>query len=110
MPVPLLQVLYAGEPMIEILEDGTHRTVSSGVNQARIQGSKLDVVNHFPEVLSQLQQLVKCGNINPYRDAVRGDPEAVLKEIPRQYRNGMRAKEIANVLKAVNTIAKRSEQ
>lgn len=107
MPKPLLQVLYAGEPMIEILEDGTHRTVSAGVNLARINGSKLDVVNRIQPLLDDLRQQVQCGNMNPYRDVLRGDPESILKEIPRQYRNGMRAKEVANVLQAVNNIANR---
>lgn len=110
MSEPLLTVLYAGEPMLEVLEDGTHRTVSAGVNQARIKGNLLDVVNKLGATLVELRQQVKCATINPYRDAVLLDAAQVMKEIPRPKRGALRVKDVGTVLAALHNIAKRSTQ
>jgi hypothetical protein len=96
--------------MVEVLDDGTHRTVSAGVNQARIAGNRIDVVNKIGPMLLDLRQQVQCGTINPYRDAVMLAGEVVLKEIPNAARAGMRPKDVGAVLNAVHTIAKRSIQ
>jgi len=103
-------VLYAGEPMLEVLEDGSHRTVSAGVNQARISGMLLDVTNKLGPLLVELREQVECGTINPYRDAVLMDSAVVMKEISRRDRGGMRVKDVAAVMNALLTIAKRSTQ
>jgi hypothetical protein len=110
MSEPLLTVLFDGEPMLEVLDDGTHRTVSAGVNQARINGSKLDVVNKLGKELVDLRQQLKCATINPYRDAALLKPAEVMKEIPRKHRGALRAAEVEAVLTAIHTIAKRSIQ
>jgi hypothetical protein len=106
----ILTVLYDGMPMVEALDDGSHRTVSAGINRARIAGECFDVINKLGPLLSDLRQQVKCGTINPYRDAVLLDGEAVLKEIPREARAGMRPKDIGAVLNAIHAIAKRNTQ
>lgn len=108
MTEPLLTVLYAGEPMLEVLEDGSHRTVSAGVNQARIKGNLLDVVNKLGTTLVELRQQVKAGSVNPYRTALLDDA-AVWKEIPHAHRGAIRKPEMRRVLAAVMAIAKRSE-
>jgi len=96
--------------MLEVLEDGTHRTVSAGVNQARISGSLLDVTNKLGPLLTDLRQQLKCATINPYRDAVLIEAAAVMKEIPRTERGALRVKDIGTVLNALNNIAKRATQ
>jgi len=96
--------------MIEALDDGTWRTVSAGVNNARINGSLLDVSNPGGSKIRDLMQKVRCGTINPYRDAVMMNAQDVLKEIPRKQRGAMRVGEVGAVLAALHTIAKRSEQ
>ncbi len=110
MTEPLLTVLYDGEPMLEVLDDGTHRTVSAGVNKARISGTHLDVVNKLGTTLVDLRQQVKCATINPYRDAVLSKAADVMKEIPRRQRGALRVPEVEAVMTAINEIAKRSIQ
>ena len=110
MSDPLLTVLYDGEPMLEVMEDGTHRTVSAGVNQARINGTRLDVVNKLGTTLVDLRQQLKCATINPYRDAILGRADEVMKAIPRKLRGAMRMPEITAVMDAIHSIAKRSTQ
>lgn len=110
MSDPLLTVLYDGEPMLEVLDDGTHRTVSVGVNKARIAGTSLDVVNRLGTTLTDLRQQLKCAIINPYRDAVLGKAADVMKEIPRKTRGALRLPEVEAVMTAINEIAKRSIQ
>lgn len=107
---PVLTVLYDGEPMVEVLEDGTHRTVSAGINLSRINGARLDVVNKVGPTLVAMRQQLKCATINPYRDAILGKADAVMKAIPRKERGAMRLNEVAAVMNALHTIAKRSEQ
>jgi hypothetical protein len=107
---PLLTVLYDGEPMLEVLEDGSYRTVSAGVNKARVSGTHLDVVNRLGTTLTDLRQQLKCATINPYRDAVLLDTKAVMAEIPRPERGALRLKDIGTVLTALHTIAKRRTQ
>lgn len=110
MSEPLLTILYDGEPMLEVLEDGTHRTVSAGVNKARIAGTSLDVVNRLGTTLTDLRQQVKCATINPYRSVVLGKADDVMKAIPRKGRGALRLPEVAAVMEAINSIAKRSIQ
>lgn len=110
MSEPLIAVLYDGEPMFKVMEDGTHRTVSAGVNKARISGGMLDVINKIGPILVDLRQQAKCGMINPYRDAILMDSAVVMKEISRRDRGGMRVKDVAAVMNALLTIAKRSTQ
>ncbi len=110
MTEPLLTVLYAGEPMIEVLEDGSHRTVSAGVNQARINGAKLDVVNKLGQTLVELRQQVKCATTNPFRDAILMPAADVMKQVPRTSRGALRLKEVTAVMNTLHNIAKRSIQ
>lgn len=109
MPDVIVTVLYDGEPMVEVLSDGTHRTVSAGVNQARIKGGSLDVATKIGPILDDLQKKVRTGMINPYRDACLSTMN-VWKAIPRLKRGALRVKEVSAVLDAVVRIAKRSEQ
>lgn len=106
----LVTVLFDGEPMLEILDDGNYRTVSAGVNRARIAGSKLDVVNRLGTTLTELRQQLKCATINPYRDAMLLDAKTVMAEIPRPKRGALRVKDVGKVLIALHNIAKRSTQ
>jgi hypothetical protein len=112
MPTPevVAAVLYDGQPMVEILDDGTHRTVSAGVNQARLKGASIDVVNRIGPMLVELRQQVRCGTINPYRDAVLMMAADVLKSIPREDRGALRVKDVETVLTVLHKIAKRTEQ
>jgi hypothetical protein len=105
----IVTVLFDGKPLVEVLSDGTHRTVSAGVNEARIKGSALDVSTKIGPLLAGLQKQVKCGMINPYRDACLSTMD-VWKAIPRLRRGALRVKEVSAVLDAVVRIAKRSEQ
>lgn len=107
---PVVTVLYDGEPLVEILDDGTHRTVSAGVNQARISGNRIDVVNKLGPMLVDMRQQLKCATINPYRDAILSEAKAVMGEIPREDRAGLSLKDVATVLNVLHKIAKRTEQ
>ncbi len=105
----IVTVLFDGKPMVEVLTDGTHRTVSAGVNEARINGIRLDVATKIGPMLADLQKKVRTGMINPYRDACLSTMD-VWKAIPRLRRGALRVKEVSAVLDAVVRIAKRSEQ
>jgi hypothetical protein len=107
---PLLTVLYDGEPMLEVYENGSYGLVSAGVNKARIAGGNLDVVNKLGSILVDLRQQAKCGMINPYRDAILMDADKVMQEISRRDRGGMRVKDVGAVMNALLTIAKRGTQ
>jgi hypothetical protein len=106
----LITVLYDGKPLIEVMDDGSHKTKMAGINASRIAGHLLDVENVIGQRLELSKQLVMCATINPYKAAMLSTAKTVMDEIPREDRNGLSLKDILTVMNALTRIAKRSEQ
>jgi hypothetical protein len=108
---PILTVLYAGQPMVEVLSDGKYRTVSAGVNQARLNGSLLDVDSTKLQLALVLgERNAKLAGLNPYADALRQSGKDVLHLIPLAKRRGMQARDVATVMETIVTIANKEIQ
>jgi hypothetical protein len=107
----ILTVLYAGAPLIEVLNDGKYRTVSAGVNQARLNGSLLDVDSTALQVkLVVGEHNAKLAGLNPYGNALRQSGKDVLHLIPLAKRRGMQARDVATVMETIVTIANKEIQ
>lgn len=107
----ILTVLYAGSPLIEVLADGKYRTVSAGVNMARIKGELLDVESTALQLkLVVGERNAKLAGLNPYGNALRQSGKDVLHLIPLAKRRGMQARDVATVMETIVTIANKEIQ
>jgi hypothetical protein len=108
---PILTVLYAGQPLLELMGDGKYRTVSAGVNQARINGSLLDVDSTALQLkLVVGERSAKLAGLNPYGSALRQKAKDVLNLIPLAKRRGMQARDVATVMETIVQMAQKDIQ
>jgi hypothetical protein len=106
----LATVLYAGKPLVEIMDDGTFKTKLAGVHASRIGAEYLDVENKIGARLQEARQLIQVAQVNPYRDVLQSTWKTVMDEIPREDRNGLSIRDVGTVMNALNRIAKRDTQ
>lgn len=104
----VIEILYDGEIIVSVgtKEFVVHRTA---VEKARINGKLIDVTNIIGKRINDLEALVRCGSINPYKEALCSGEE-VYKAIAQKDRRGMNRKDISTVLDAVMAVAVRSVQ
>lgn len=105
----VVTVLYNGEPLVEVDSNGQHVIHASTVGHMRVNGGLIDVSNKLPSRLQVLNEQVRAGSVNPFRDALmKGEP--VYQEIPQRQRRGMTRRDISTVMDAIMRIATRGVQ
>jgi hypothetical protein len=102
---PLLTVLLGGEPLISFDRYGRH-TYGAAAKRLR---EPLDVGNRLGTEVERLEQLVACGSVNPYRDALI-DSKRVHAAIPKELRAAIRVKDVSYVMDAIAKLAKEKTQ
>ena len=104
----LVTIWYDGEAIVSVSETD-HIIHKGGVEKMRLKGSLLDVGNGLKDRLKTLNEQVKCGSVNPYRDALNS-VEEIWNALNPSGRRRMSRKDVAAVVASIVKVAARSIQ